>query len=115
MDEDKMIWDFLRHKYHLLNKSIWTDEMKHSHWLIKQYLQYARKCEGKKLPTSESALPISVVSGMLPISKIEEQIEYLIKWNRKNCWESEFENDNYCIGEDKLRDYIKQLKRGNYR
>jgi len=66
------------------------------------------KAENEKLK-----LRLAGVSVMLPIDKLEEKIEHLIKWNRKICWEAEYENDNYCIGENKLRDFIRELKRGN--
>ena len=37
------------------------------------------------------------------------EVDYLIKKNRKICWESEFENGEYCIGEEKVKELIKLL------
>ena len=54
--------------------------------------------------------PNITLAGSLPLSKLNEKVEHLIKWNRKMCWEAEFENGNFCIGENKLREFVKELK-----
>ncbi len=36
----------------------------------------------------------------------EKEIDYFIDHNRKICWESEFENGEYCIGENKVKELL---------
>jgi len=37
---------------------------------------------------------------------MNEKLENFIKQNRKICWESEYENGEYCIGENKVRQFV---------
>ena len=37
---------------------------------------------------------------------MKEKLESFIEQNRKICWESEYENDEYCIGENKVRQFF---------
>jgi len=61
---------------------------------------------GVKNPSSNT-----VLAGNLLLSKVEEKIEHLIKWNRKICWDADMEDGHFCIGENKLREFVKELKR----
>ena len=38
-----------------------------------------------------------------------EDIEHFIEQNRKICWEAEFENNEYCVGENTIRNYFLKL------
>ena len=40
------------------------------------------------------------------IEKIEKELNEFIKRNRKIDWEAEFENDEYCIGENKVKEFF---------
>lgn len=42
---------------------------------------------------------------------ISNEIDVLIKSNRKMCWEAEYENGQYCIGEEKVKELIRILNR----
>lgn len=37
---------------------------------------------------------------------MNEKLENFIKQNRKICWESEYENGEYCIGENKVKQFF---------
>lgn len=37
---------------------------------------------------------------------IKDHFEHLIRSNRKINWESEYENGNYCIGENIIEDFV---------
>ena len=39
----------------------------------------------------------------------QQKLEQFIKQNRKICWESEYENDEYCIGENKVRQFFESI------
>jgi hypothetical protein len=43
--------------------------------------------------------------------KLIEEIEWFIRSNRKICWEAEFEQGEFCVGENKLREFIEKLSR----
>jgi hypothetical protein len=42
-------------------------------------------------------------------ANMTNRIEHFITTNRKICWEAEYENGEFCIGENKLRKLIKDL------
>ena len=55
-------------------------------------------------------------SGNLPeanrnavLGEVQEKIDDFIKKNRKINWESAFEKEEYCIGENKVREFIAVL------
>ncbi|MBK7381694.1 MAG: hypothetical protein IPJ03_22400 [Ignavibacteriales bacterium] len=37
---------------------------------------------------------------------MKDKLEEFIKQNRKICWESEYQNGEYCIGENKVRQFF---------
>ena len=46
---------------------------------------------------------------------VEDGLERFIRNERKICWEAEYQNGEYCIGENKVREFfnrISQLKEG---
>lgn len=51
------------------------------------------------------------VSGQLPLSVLEDKIQHFIKYNRKICWEAEMEDGEFCIGENRLLNFVRELKR----
>ena len=53
----------------------------------------------------------SPVSGQLPLSVLEEKIQHFIKYNRKICWEAEMEDGEFCVGENRLLNFVLELKR----
>ena len=38
-----------------------------------------------------------------------EQIDAFIESHRKICWESEYENGEFCIGENKVKDFLLRI------
>jgi len=44
-----------------------------------------------------------------------KEIEIFIQQNRKNCWENEYENGEYCIGEKTVLKFIKSIQQENER
>ena len=40
----------------------------------------------------------------------DEEVDRFINRNRKICWESEFENDEYCIGENKVKEFLRSFR-----
>ena len=40
---------------------------------------------------------------------IIKKLEKFIEINRKICWESAYENGEYCIGENSIREFINRL------
>jgi hypothetical protein len=39
---------------------------------------------------------------------IEEKIQHFIKHNRKICWEAEMEDGEFCVGENKLLNFVRE-------
>ena len=39
-----------------------------------------------------------------------KKLEDFISQNRKICWESHFEEGEYCIGENKVREFVEHLE-----
>ena len=52
-----------------------------------------------------------IVSGSLPLADLETKVEGFIQQHRKICWEAEFEQGEFCVGENRLRDFVRRLKR----
>jgi hypothetical protein len=42
-------------------------------------------------------------------SDIQLKIAFFIDQNRKICWEAEYENGEFCIGENKVKRFISEL------
>lgn len=40
---------------------------------------------------------------------MNDKIEQFIKANRKTCWESDYENGEYCIGENKVKQFLESI------
>jgi len=40
---------------------------------------------------------------------MNDKVEQFIKANRKTCWESDYENGEYCIGENKVRQFLESI------
>lgn len=40
---------------------------------------------------------------------VNEATEKFISRNRKICWEAEMERDEYCVGENKIRQFVENL------
>ena len=51
------------------------------------------------------------VNSQFPLSVLEEKVEHFIKYNRKICWEAEMEFGEFCVGEDRLRKFVRELNR----
>ena len=43
---------------------------------------------------------------------MNKDLEDFIKQNRKICWEAEFQNGEFCIGENKVREFLKEKLKG---
>lgn len=37
------------------------------------------------------------------------ELDYFINHNRKICWEAEFEDGQFCIGEEKVKQFFEEL------
>ncbi len=63
------------------------------------------------LKAINQALQQSHINGQLPLSVVEDKIEHFIKYNRKICWEAEMEDGEFCVGENRLRKFVRKLNK----
>jgi hypothetical protein len=42
--------------------------------------------------------------------KVEDGLERFIRNERRICWEAEYQNGEFCIGENKVREFFNKLK-----
>jgi hypothetical protein len=42
--------------------------------------------------------------------KVENGLERFIRNERRICWEAEYQNGEFCIGENKVREFFNKLK-----
>ena len=46
---------------------------------------------------------------LIPFCVLKEKIQHFIKYNRKICWEAEMEDGEFCIGENRLLNFVDEL------